>query len=93
MAVHGDTATARIRSLLPYTLTVRLTLVEHRVEGPACILEAALTGDLEGRARWTLTRRGHRTRAVYEQDVHAAPPCSAVWRSRAARLPGQSTPG
>ncbi|OII60014.1 polyketide cyclase [Streptomyces sp. CC53] len=75
VAVHGDTATARVRSVLPYTLTVHLSLTERRRDGPARVLEAALTGDLEGWARWTLTpRRGHRTRAVYEQDVHARAP-------------------
>ncbi|MFG3285694.1 SRPBCC family protein [Streptomyces sp. NPDC048111] len=65
--VDDRTATARLRSLVPYDLFV--TARERRRDPAALVLEAALTGDLEGWARWTL--RAHRggTRAVYEQEV------------------------
>ncbi|KAF0647153.1 hypothetical protein K701_24675 [Streptomyces fradiae ATCC 10745 = DSM 40063] len=70
----GDgTVTTRVRSAVPYTLTV--TLAARRRDPAARVLEAALTGDVEGWARWTLTPDGpRRTLAVYEQDVHARAP-------------------
>ncbi|MET9811160.1 SRPBCC family protein [Streptomyces halstedii] len=71
--VDDTTATARFRSVLPYDLV--LTLRQRRHDPAARVLEAALSGDLDGWARWTVTPRGGGSRVVYEQEVHvrAAP--------------------
>ncbi|MBD0837858.1 MULTISPECIES: SRPBCC family protein [unclassified Streptomyces] len=60
----------RIRALLPYELT--FTAREVRRDAAAGVLEIAMTGDLEGWARWTLTPDGTGTRVRYDQvvDVH-----------------------
>ncbi|MCT9092121.1 polyketide cyclase [Streptomyces sp. ASQP_92] len=70
--VDERTATTRFRSLVPYDLCV--TARESRRDPAGLVLEAALSGDLEGWARWTLF--GHRggTRAVYEQAVEVRKP-------------------
>ncbi|GAA4927401.1 SRPBCC family protein [Streptomyces coeruleoprunus] len=71
--VDDHTAILRFRSRLPYTLTA--TLTERRRDPAARVLEASLTGDMDGWARWTLTPHGaHRTHALYEQDVHVTRP-------------------
>ncbi|WP_432087721.1 MULTISPECIES: SRPBCC family protein [unclassified Streptomyces] len=59
--------TARFRSLLPYDLVV--TVRALRRDPAARVLEVGLGGDLEGRARWTLTPEGTGTRVLYEQEV------------------------
>ncbi|MFF3262277.1 SRPBCC family protein [Streptomyces sp. NPDC002932] len=59
--------TTRIRSLLPYDLVI--TVRERRRDPRAGVLEVALTGDLEGWARWTVTPHGAGSRATYEQEV------------------------
>ncbi|MFI1658017.1 SRPBCC family protein [Streptomyces sp. NPDC020472] len=61
------TGTARFRSLLPYDLVV--TVRALRRDPAAGVLEIGLGGDLEGRARWTLTADGAGTHALYEQEV------------------------
>ncbi|MFJ8821956.1 SRPBCC family protein [Streptomyces sp. NPDC102467] len=58
---------AVFRSFLPYELTV--TARERRRDPAAGVLEIAMSGDLDGWARWTLTARGGGTRAVYDQEV------------------------
>lgn len=68
--------TAVIRSVLPYEIHVTLTgLLRDPARG---VLEAALGGDLDGWARWTVRPRGGpapgRTRAVYEQEVEVRDP-------------------
>ncbi|MFD0359444.1 SRPBCC family protein [Streptomyces sp. NPDC127110] len=75
--IDGRTGTALIRSVLPYGIRVTVTeLLDDPTRG---VLEAALDGDIEGWARWTVRPRGAagagRTRAVYEQEVEvrAAP--------------------
>ncbi|MEE4490416.1 SRPBCC family protein [Streptomyces sp. BE230] len=65
--VDDTTGTARIRSLLPYDLV--MTMYARRRDLPSGILEVTLTGDLEGRARWTVEARGAGSRATYEQEV------------------------
>ncbi len=66
----------RIRSVLPYE--IRITAAELLRDPAAGVLEAALHGDIEGWARWTV--RPHRgpggrgTRAVYEQEVELRRP-------------------
>ncbi|WP_432134437.1 MULTISPECIES: SRPBCC family protein [unclassified Streptomyces] len=60
----------RIRSLLPYDLT--FTARRTRRDPAAGVLEVALSGDIDGWARWTVTPRATGTLARYEQvvDVH-----------------------
>ncbi|WP_418956025.1 SRPBCC family protein [Streptomyces tritici] len=65
--VDASTGTARFRSVLPHDLVV--TVVGRRRDPEAGILEIAMSGDLDGWARWTLTAHGGGTRAVYEQEV------------------------
>ncbi|MFJ7157766.1 SRPBCC family protein [Streptomyces sp. NPDC101118] len=64
----AGTGTARFRSLLPYDLVV--TASERRNDPGAGVLEVAMSGDLDGWARWTVRPGpGGGTRAVYEQEV------------------------
>ncbi|KOU54460.1 SRPBCC family protein [Streptomyces sp. WM6378] len=70
--VDERTATARLRSLVPYDLFV--TARESRRDPVGRVLEVELCGDLEGWARWTLFARGGGTRAVYEQEVEVRKP-------------------
>jgi uncharacterized protein YndB with AHSA1/START domain len=62
----------RIRSLLPYDLV--FTAREVRRDPAAGILEIAMTGDVDGWARWTLTPDGPGTRARYDQEVRVTKP-------------------
>jgi len=62
----------RIRSLLPYDLV--FTAREVRRDRAAGVLEIAMTGDVDGWARWTLTSEGPGTRARYDQEVHVTKP-------------------
>ncbi|MFI7385744.1 SRPBCC family protein [Streptomyces sp. NPDC049813] len=66
-SLDGTSGVAVFRSFLPYELTV--TGRERRRDPAAGILEIALSGDLDGWARWTLTARDGGTRAVYDQQV------------------------
>jgi uncharacterized protein YndB with AHSA1/START domain len=66
------TGTIRIRSLLPYDMA--FTAREVRRDPAAGVLEVAMTGDIEGGARWTLTADGAGTRARYEQEVEVRKP-------------------
>ncbi|MDT0437176.1 MULTISPECIES: SRPBCC family protein [Streptomyces] len=65
--IDADSGVVRIRATLPYTLT--LTARATRRDPGAGILEVSLTGDLEGRARWTLTAHGTGTHVRYDQEV------------------------
>ncbi|MEU6921140.1 MULTISPECIES: SRPBCC family protein [unclassified Streptomyces] len=65
--VDGTTGTTRIRSLLPYDLV--LTVRERRRDPRARVIEATLSGDLDGWVRWTVTSHGGGSRVVYEQEV------------------------
>jgi hypothetical protein len=63
----------RFRSLLPYEL--RVLAREVRQDPAAGVLEARLTGDLDGSTRWTVTTRGDgRAVAVFEEDVEVHRP-------------------
>ncbi|WP_042417256.1 SRPBCC family protein [Streptacidiphilus anmyonensis] len=63
----------RFRSLLPYELHVMASAVRN--DPAAGVLEARLTGDLEGVTRWTVTRAGEgRTAAVFDEDVEVRKP-------------------
>lgn len=57
------------RSYLPYDLVFRST--QSRRDYVAGVLEARLTGDLEGFSRWTVTSDGVTATAVFEEDVVA----------------------
>ncbi|MFH8982639.1 SRPBCC family protein [Streptomyces varsoviensis] len=64
--------TARFRSFLPYDLVV--TARERRRDPVARVLEAGMSGDLCGWARWTVTARGAGSRVRFEQEVRVAKP-------------------
>ncbi|WP_217239654.1 SRPBCC family protein [Streptomyces sp. AC555_RSS877] len=68
----GTTAVVRIRSLLPYGLT--FTAREVRRDPGAGVLEIAVSGDIDGWARWTITADGTGSLARYEQEVHVNKP-------------------
>ncbi|GAA2437185.1 SRPBCC family protein [Streptomyces pulveraceus] len=65
--VDGATGTTCIRSLLPYDLV--MTVRERRRDPRAGVIEATLSGDLDGWIRWTVTPHGGGSRVVYEQEV------------------------
>ncbi|MGW0964042.1 SRPBCC family protein [Streptomyces gelaticus] len=66
-SADGTSGTTRIRSFLPYDLV--LTVRERRRDPRAGVIEATLSGDLDGWVRWTVTPHGDGSRAVYEQEV------------------------
>ncbi|SHI36156.1 SRPBCC family protein [Streptomyces sp. 3214.6] len=70
--VDDTSGVVRIRSLLPYDLT--FTAREVRRDPAAGVLEIAMTGDLDGWARWTLTAHGSGTLARYDQVVQVNKP-------------------
>jgi uncharacterized protein YndB with AHSA1/START domain len=57
----------RFRSVLPYDLVVTADSTRHDPERR--ILEVAMTGDLEGRVRWTVTDGPAGARLLFEQEV------------------------
>ncbi|MEV0642589.1 SRPBCC family protein [Streptomyces sp. NPDC050619] len=61
-----------IRSVLPYDLT--FTAREVRRDPQAGVLEIAMSGDLDGWARWTITPDGRGSLARYEQVVDVKKP-------------------
>jgi uncharacterized protein YndB with AHSA1/START domain len=65
--IDERTGTARFRSLLPYDLFV--TGAERRRDPAAGILEIAMSGDLDGWARWTVAAVPGGTRVLYDQEV------------------------
>ncbi|WP_327182029.1 SRPBCC family protein [Streptomyces sp. NBC_01334] len=70
--VDATTGVIRVRSILPYDLT--FTAREVRRDAAAGVLEIAMTGDIEGWARWTVTADGSGTLALYEQVVQVNKP-------------------
>ncbi|HLL33994.1 MAG TPA: SRPBCC family protein [Streptomyces sp.] len=66
------TGIIRVRSLLPYDLT--FTGREVRRDPVAGVLEAALTGDVDGWSRWTVTPHGTGSLARYDQEVRVRKP-------------------
>ncbi|MFE7932117.1 SRPBCC family protein [Streptomyces sp. NPDC057456] len=70
--VDSATGVLRIRSLLPYDITV--TAREVRRDAAAGVLEVVMTGDLDGWARWTVTAEGPGTLARYDQVVQVDKP-------------------
>ena len=63
---------AGLTQLLPYALT--FTAREVRRDPAAGVLEIAMTGDIEGWARWTVTAHGTGSLARYEQVVDVTKP-------------------
>jgi uncharacterized protein YndB with AHSA1/START domain len=70
--LDDTTGTLRIRALLPYDLTQ--TVREERRDPAAGVLQGALTGDIEGWARWTLTPRSTGALVRYDQEVDVRKP-------------------
>ncbi|MEU1178317.1 SRPBCC family protein [Streptomyces sp. NPDC005820] len=70
--LDDTTGVIRIRSLLPYDIT--FTARETRRDPAAGVLEIAMSGDIEGWARWTLTADGPGTLARYDQVVEVHKP-------------------
>ena len=65
--LDDDNAHVVARSLLPYSLDLVLTrAVEDRAAG---VLEARITGQLDGWSRWTLREHDAGTALRYEQEV------------------------
>lgn len=65
--IDDDTARVLCRAALPYTLD----LVLHAISRDAPVLEVALSGDLHGWVRWTLSEADGGTRTEFEQEVAA----------------------
>ncbi|PWI42055.1 SRPBCC family protein [Streptomyces sp. ICBB 8177] len=74
--------TMRFRSLLPYDLVVGVRQVLRSPDD--AVLQVAMSGDLEGWVRWTLTPDGSGCRALYEQRVVVRKPLM-----RRLALPGR----
>ncbi|WP_406010029.1 SRPBCC family protein [Streptomyces sp. NBC_00637] len=70
--VDSATGVIRIRSFLPYDIT--FTAREVRRDAAAGVLEIAMTGDIDGWARWTVTAHGSGTLARYDQEVRVDKP-------------------
>lgn len=70
--LDDTTGVIRIRATLPYDLT--FTAREVIRDPAAGVLEIAMTGDLEGWARWTVTARGTGCLARYDQVVDVNKP-------------------
>lgn len=70
-AVRIDDQAYRLtcRSSLPYELD--FVTRQSRTDPDAGILEANMTGDLEGFSRWTIAPAGSGTSAVFEEEVTA----------------------
>ncbi len=62
-----ETGRCRFRSVLPFELIVEVR--SARREPAAGVLQAALTGDLEGWVRWTVSAERGGSRVRYEQDT------------------------
>jgi hypothetical protein len=70
--LDDTTGIIRIRSLLPYDMT--FTAREVRREPAARVLEIAMSGDIDGWARWTVTPHGGGSLARYDQVVDVNKP-------------------
>jgi hypothetical protein len=70
--LDDTTGVIRIRSLLPYDMT--FTAREVRRDPEAGVLEIAISGDIDGWARWTVRAHGDGSLARYEQVVDVNKP-------------------
>ncbi|MDT0464734.1 SRPBCC family protein [Streptomyces gibsoniae] len=75
--LDDTTDIVRVRSLLPYDIT--FIAREARRDPAAGVLEAALSGDLEGWARWTVTATASGTLVRYDQEVEVTKPLLRRW--------------
>ena len=70
--IGDDTYALRCRSILPYDLEFEST---RAVQDPsALVLEARLTGDLEGFSRWDIKPWGKGANAIFTEEVIANTP-------------------
>ena len=67
--VDASTYDLVCRSLLPYDLAFRT--VRSREDPRSRVLEARMTGDIEGFSRWTITASGRGATLVFEEEVEA----------------------
>ncbi|WP_079052372.1 SRPBCC family protein [Streptomyces regalis] len=70
--IDDITGVITIRSALPYDMT--FTAREVRRDPEAGVLEIAMSGDIDGWARWTLMSKGSGTIARYDQVVDVNKP-------------------
>ncbi|MFF0162821.1 SRPBCC family protein [Streptomyces sp. NPDC005263] len=70
--IDGTRGVVTIRSFLPYDLT--FTVREVRRDPVAGVLEIAMSGDLDGWARWTISADGTGSLARYDQLVDVNKP-------------------
>ncbi|WP_405610612.1 SRPBCC family protein [Streptomyces sp. NBC_00076] len=70
--IDATTGVVTIRSLLPYGMT--FTAREVRRDPAAGILEVAVSGDIDGWVRWTISADGTGSLARYEQVVDVNKP-------------------
>ncbi|CAL9388246.1 SRPBCC family protein [Streptomyces sp. enrichment culture] len=68
----ATTGVVRIGSLLPYEMT--FVAREVRQDPAAGVLEIAMSGEVEGWARWTVSARGGGSLARYDQVVEVRRP-------------------
>ncbi len=65
--IDEDHVEMRTRSFLPYELNFLLT--RQRADPLAGVLEASMSGHLEGTSRWTIAAHGRGSRIVFEESV------------------------
>ena len=70
--IDADSGRVRIRSLLPYTLT--LVLVRAVQDEAGGILRVDVDGDLRGWCAWQFSAEGAGTRAQFSQEVEVTAP-------------------
>ncbi|MER5212841.1 SRPBCC family protein [Streptomyces sp. NPDC002838] len=70
--IDDTSGVVTIRSLLPYDMT--FVAREVRRDPVAGTLEIAMSGDIDGWARWTVTARGSGSLARYDQVVDVNKP-------------------
>jgi uncharacterized protein YndB with AHSA1/START domain len=70
--IDDCTGVITIRSVLPYDLA--FTVRSVRRDPQAGVLETAMTGDIDGWARWTVTPDGDGSVARYDQEVDVNKP-------------------
>jgi hypothetical protein len=70
--IDDTSAVITIRSLLPYDMA--FTARETRHDPAAGVLEVAISGDIDGWARWTVTAAPSGCRARYDQVVDVNKP-------------------
>jgi hypothetical protein len=67
--VSDEAFDLRCRATLPYDLY--FTTTQSRRDREAGVLEARMTGDLDGFSRWSIQPSGTGTLAVFEEEVEA----------------------